>query len=346
MGEKVEGAKNEGEKKAADAGKKVDDGGNTVVYKTDMHCEGCAKKIKRAVKNFPGVEQVKTDAGANKLTVTGKMDPAALKARLEEKIKKKVDIVSQPAKKEGGGGGGGDKKAEDKSEKPSEKKAEEKKPADKPKEKEAAAPKESTVPLKIRLHCEGCIQKMRSKILKFKGVSAVSFDMAKDLVTVVGTMDTKTLVPYLSERFKRPVDVIAPAKKDDGAAKKDDKKPAAGGGEKKERVAEKKEEKKEEKEEKKEAAPGGGGEKKEAAPGGGGSMVVNKMEYSGYPYAASTSYWYDPAHVYNHNKFVMEAQEHQAHVSQGYGNYAMPTEHYPAAPGMFSDENPNGCSVM
>ena len=55
MSQKVEGVKNEGEKKAADAGKKVDDGSNTVVYKTDMHCEGCAKKIKRAVKNFPGM---------------------------------------------------------------------------------------------------------------------------------------------------------------------------------------------------------------------------------------------------------------------------------------------------
>ncbi|KAL6138541.1 hypothetical protein ACLB2K_063822 [Fragaria x ananassa] len=345
MGEKVEGVKNEGEKKAADAGKKVDDGSNTVVYKTDMHCEGCAKKIKQAVKNFPGVEQVKTDAGANKLTVTGKMDPAALKAKLEEKIKKKVDLVSpQPAKKEGGGGGG-DKKADEKSEKPSEKKAEEKKPADnKPKQKEAAAPKESTVPLKIRLHCEGCIQKMRSKILKYKGVSTVSFDMAKDLVTVVGTMDTKALVPYLSEKFKRPVDVIALAKDDGAGAKKDEKKPAAEGGEKKDGGGDKKEEKKEGK---KEAAPGGEKkeEKKDAAGGGGGGAVVNKMEYSGYPYAASTSYWYDPGHVYNHNKFVMEAQEHQAHVNQGYGHYAMPMEHYPA-PQMFSDENPNGCSVM
>lgn len=53
----MEGAKNEGDKKpAADAGgKKVDDGSTTVVLKTEMHCEGCAKKIKRAVKNFPGM---------------------------------------------------------------------------------------------------------------------------------------------------------------------------------------------------------------------------------------------------------------------------------------------------
>lgn len=191
------------------------------------------------------------------------------------------------------------------------------------------------------------LQSLTKKLIA--GVSTVSFDMPKDLVTVKGIMDTKDLIPYLKEKFKRPVDVVPPAKKDDGAgAKKDEKKEAAGGGEKKDGGGEKKEEKKEGK---KEAAPGGGGEKKEekkeAAPAGGGGAVVNKMEYSGYPYAASTSYWYDPGHVYNHNKFVMEAQEHQAHVSQGYGNYndAMPMEHYPA-PQMFSDENPNGCSVM
>lgn len=48
----MEGAK----KPAADAGgKKVDDGLTTVVLKTEMHCEGCAKKIKRAVKQFPGM---------------------------------------------------------------------------------------------------------------------------------------------------------------------------------------------------------------------------------------------------------------------------------------------------
>lgn len=176
------------------------------------------------------------------------------------------------------------------------------------------------------------LQSLTKKLIA--GVSAVSFDMPKDLVTVKGIMDTKDLVPYLQEKFKRPVNVVPPAKKDDGAgAKKEEKKEAAGGGEKKDGGGEKKEEKKE--------------GKKEAAPAGGGGAVVNKMEYSGYPYAASTSYWYDPAHVYNHNKFVMEAQEHQAHVSQGYGNhnYAMPMEHYPA-PQMFSDENPNGCSVM
>lgn len=57
------------------------------------------------------------------MTVIGKVDPAAIKEKLEQKTKKKVELVSPQPKKDGGG----DKKAE---EKPAEKKPEEKKPAE------------------------------------------------------------------------------------------------------------------------------------------------------------------------------------------------------------------------
>lgn len=53
--QKKEAPKNDGEKKSADAAPKKDDGVVTVVLKTDIHCEGCAKKIKRAVKKFEGM---------------------------------------------------------------------------------------------------------------------------------------------------------------------------------------------------------------------------------------------------------------------------------------------------
>lgn len=74
-----------------------------------------------------GVEDVKTDCAANKLMVTGKANPVAIKERLEQKTKKKVELVSPQPKKDGGG----DKKPEEKSEKKEEKKKEEDK---KPKE--------------------------------------------------------------------------------------------------------------------------------------------------------------------------------------------------------------------
>ncbi|KAG7964388.1 hypothetical protein I3843_09G167800 [Carya illinoinensis] len=328
MGEKVQGEKNEGEKKAAD---KKDDGKATAVFKMEMHCEGCAKKIRRAVRGLDGVEDVKTDCAANKLTVTGKADPAAIKERLEEKTKKKVELVSPQPKKDGGG----EKKPEEKSEKKEEKKEEKKKEDDK-------KPKESSLVLKIRLHCEGCIQKIKKIILKFDGVEKVVVDAMKDLVTVKGTMDVKELVPYLKQKLKGNVEVVPP-KKDEGGDKK--AKEAGGGGDKKE----------------KEAGGGGDGGKKEE--GGGTKVEVSKMEYHGYPYGAPMHHWQEgQSSSYAQSYPMMDVQHHQqgyglvnhAYANQGYANqgyvdhpgYVVPANHPMHAPQMFSDENPNACSVM
>ncbi|KAF2312151.1 hypothetical protein GH714_028296 [Hevea brasiliensis] len=111
-------------------GDKKDDAKVVSVYKMDMHCEGCAKKIKRAVKHLEGVEEVKTDCEGNKLTVTGNVDPAKVKASWRRKTKKKVEIVSPQPKKDGG-----DKKPEQKAEK----KPEEKNPRRRNHPKEEAA---------------------------------------------------------------------------------------------------------------------------------------------------------------------------------------------------------------
>ncbi|GLT89804.1 hypothetical protein SLE2022_077740 [Rubroshorea leprosula] len=320
MGEKKENAK------SADAG---GDDKVTAVYKIDMHCEGCAKKIKRVIKHSDGVEEVKTDCGANKLTVIGKMDPAKIKERLEEKINKKVELVSPQPKKDGGGG---DKKTDEK--KP-EKKPEEKK--EEKKDEKKAAPKESSVVLKIRLHCEGCIKKIQKIILKIKGVQSVTIDAGKDLVTVKGTMDEKELVPYLKEKLKRNVELV-PAKKEEGAGEKKEK---DGGGEKKG----------------KEAAAAGG-EKKEGGGGGGeAKMEMNKMEYHGSAYPPQPMYWYDgQAHGQAYGQGYggpSYAVENYAGPSHGYVNYGYVNQGYELdprhplhAPQMFSDENPNACSVM
>ncbi|KAG6771865.1 hypothetical protein POTOM_023258 [Populus tomentosa] len=343
MGAEKEGAKAEAEKKpAADAGEKKDEAKVISVYKLDIHCEGCAKKIRHAVKHLEGVEGLKTDCAGNKLTVTGKVDPAKIKARLEEKTKRKVEIISPQPKKDDGAAaaGGGDKKADEKPEKkPEGKKEEAKKP-----------PPESTVVLKIRLHCEGCISKIKKIISKIKGVSSVTVDAAKDLVTVKGTMDVKDLAPYLNEKLRRAVEVVPPKKEEE---KKDKAAPADGGGEKKEKGGEAKgEEKKKE---------GDGGKKEEAA---GAKVEVSKMEYSGYP-APTPTYWFDG--VFGQNHVVESYNNHYDHQynnnQQGYyamnqpgmggnqpgmgGNYGFLLDHHhPHAPQIFSDENPNACSIM
>lgn len=170
-------------------------------------------------------------------------------------------------------------------------------------------------------------------------------DAAKDLVTVTGTMDVKDLVPYLKEKLKRNVEVVPP-KKEEGGEKKDKQ----GGGDKKDGGGEKKDGGGEKKEGDAKAAGGGGDGGKKEGGSDNAKMEVSKMEYFGYPHPAST-YWYDAPVLSAHNNYVMEAHAHQAHVSQAYTSqayanqgYAVPMDQY--HPQMFSDENPNACSVM
>ncbi|KAJ7976920.1 Heavy metal-associated isoprenylated plant protein [Quillaja saponaria] len=326
MGEKQD-VKNETEKKP-DAGAKKDDSPPTVVLKIDIHCEGCAKKIRRAVRHLEGVEDVKTDMSANKLTVIGRVDPTKIQEKLAGKTKKKVDLVSPQPKKDAGG----DKKPDEKSEKKSdEKKAEDKKP------------EESTVAMKIRLHCDGCISKIRKIIQKIKGVESVNLDGAKDLVTVKGTMDGKELVEYLKEKLKRSVEVVPPKKAEDKKDKDGEKKEnKEGGGEKKKEA-----------DGKPAAAVGDGGKKEE---GGGAKVEVNKLEHYGY---APPTYYYD-GHVADqastsyameyHPGYANQGYVNQGYVNPGYVNQGYPVEHpfymRPQPPQIFSDENPNACSVM
>ncbi|XP_031395371.1 heavy metal-associated isoprenylated plant protein 5-like isoform X2 [Punica granatum] len=300
----VEVAKNEGEKKdaapAADAGAKKDDGNDIIVLKMDMHCEGCAKKYRQAIRNFKGVEDVKADISNHTLTVTGKVDPAKIKARLEEKTRKKVDIISPLPKKDAAPAG--DKKP----------------PADEKKE-EDKKPKQTTVVLKIRLHCHGCIQNIRKLILKIKGVDSVNIEAAKDLVAVTGTMDVKELAPSLKEKLKRGVEVVPPpTKKDGGGADKKEGKDSGGG-------------------DKKEGKEAGGGDKKDGkeAPAPAPAPAATEKEEGGDGSKTDDGYVEPPASVYAHA------------VHEGYSHYPQyPVDPWLHAPQMFSDENPNACSVM
>ncbi|CAH8313087.1 unnamed protein product [Eruca vesicaria subsp. sativa] len=394
MGEKKEETaqtKPEGEKKPV----------NVVVMKLDMHCEGCGKKIKRLLKHYKGVEDVQIDYKDNKMTVVGNVDAAAVRDKVAERIKRKVEIVSPKKETPPPPSGDGEKKPED------EKPAAEKKPAgegkDEKKKKEEgektappppapAPPKESTVVLKTKLHCEGCEHKIKKIVNKIKGVNSVAIDSTKDLVIVKGIIDVKQLTPYLNEKLKRTVEVVPP-KKEEGATVA--AAPVPAGGEKKDKDAGEKKESKNV-EEKKDGGGGekkeikdvgekkdtGGEKKKEVAPVGGGdggaTMDVKKSEYSGYGYPPQPMYYYPPGQMYGQH-YMMQGQSsqsyvqepyvnqgyvHESYTNQGYGQgygqeapppppqqymnhqgYADPYAHM-RAPQMFSDENPEGCSVM
>ncbi|KAL3327730.1 hypothetical protein AABB24_035415 [Solanum stoloniferum] len=146
-------------------------------------------------------------------------------------------------------------------------------------------------------------------------------------------MDLKELIPYLKDKLKRNVEIIPPKKDDGGGEKKE------GGGDKKVESNEKKE----------------GESKAEGSKGVETKSEANKLEY--YGYNAQTHYampmynqsymnqdygvtMYDPG--YNaHTGYAMEYGYHQP----SYVPPPPPTTYLNNAQ-MFSDENPNGCSVM
>jgi len=60
-----------------------------------MHCEGCARKVRRSLKDFPGVEEVITDCKSHMVVVKGeKAEPLKVLERIQKKGHRKVELLS------------------------------------------------------------------------------------------------------------------------------------------------------------------------------------------------------------------------------------------------------------
>ncbi|KAL6990516.1 hypothetical protein U1Q18_042539 [Sarracenia purpurea var. burkii] len=66
-----------------------------IVLRVYMHCEGCAKKVRRCLKGFDGVEDVRTDCRTHKVVVKGeKADPVKVLERVQKKSHRQVELLS------------------------------------------------------------------------------------------------------------------------------------------------------------------------------------------------------------------------------------------------------------
>ncbi|KAL6613777.1 hypothetical protein ACP70R_036047 [Stipagrostis hirtigluma subsp. patula] len=68
-----------------------------VILETEVHCVGCARKIRKAVENLHGVEGVWASPETGLVVVNGPVDAAALRWRIETKMRRAVTIVSDGA---------------------------------------------------------------------------------------------------------------------------------------------------------------------------------------------------------------------------------------------------------
>ncbi|RDX87943.1 Heavy metal-associated isoprenylated plant protein 7, partial [Mucuna pruriens] len=267
-----------------------------VVLKVYMHCEGCARKVRRSLRGFPGVEDVVTDCKSHKVVVKGeKADPLKVLERVQRKSHRKVELLSPipkpPAEEE-------KKPQENEKPKPEEKKEE------LLKFDFIVQPGVILVVLRVHMHCEACAQEIKRRIERMKGVESAEADLKSSEVSVKGVFETAKLVEHVYKRTgKHAVVVKEEAEKKEEEGKEEKK---AEEGEKKEKGSGEDEEKKEKKEAESEAKAEEAGTEENAV------MEVKKHEY-----------YYNPP--------SMELF------------YAYPGVQYP--PQMFSDENPNACSV-
>ncbi|KAH1115394.1 hypothetical protein J1N35_008772 [Gossypium stocksii] len=258
-----------------------------------------------------GVETVKTESNSNKVTVTGAVDPAAIKEKLVKKTRKNVDLVSPQPKKD-------DNKEEKKEKKPEKNQASDdnnnKKPEKKPKE----APV-TTADLKVQLkcQCQGCIVKIRKILSDTKGVHEFKVDEVKEMVTVKGTMDVKAVAEALKDKLKKSVEIVPPKKEKDGKNEGGENGGGGDGGKKKNKG-------------------GNGGAEDGGHGGGGGKMEGSKMELMVQP-----QFGYMPAYPgYGHPGYGFGYGHGYSGYVPGYPVSVHPPHH------MFNDENPNACAIM
>ncbi|KAL2457276.1 Heavy metal transport/detoxification superfamily protein [Forsythia ovata] len=280
-----------------------------IILKVYMHCEGCARKVRRCLKGFQGVEDVITDYKTSKVIVKGeKADPIKVLERVQRKSHRQVELLSPIPKP-----------PTEEPKKPEEKevaKAEEKKPE----------PPAITVVLQVYMHCEACAQEIRKRIQKMKGVESAEPDLKSSQVTVKGVFEPENIVDYVYKRTGKQAVImkVEPEKKErekekenEKDEKKDGKKAEDG-----EKVAKKGGEEGKENKEGGGDNGGGGGEeppaKPEVEPGVDTKLELKKNEF----------YYSSPQNT---------QIQPQRYVQEYYYEYP---------PQIFSDENPNACSVM
>ncbi|PAN39826.1 hypothetical protein PAHAL_7G271300 [Panicum hallii] len=175
----------------------------TAVYKVHVHCGQCARDIQTQFTEFQGVEEVKVDAGAGKVTVKGfGFDVEKLRAKVEKGCRKKVELVV-PAKKE-----------------------EDVVTEVKTKEEEL-----KVITVKVPLHCPDCAVRVKEILLEHKSIYAAKTDLGKNTCTVEGAIDEKKLVEYIYQRTRKKGVVEKIEKKvivkEEVEVKKDEKKEVA-----------------------------------------------------------------------------------------------------------------------
>ncbi|XP_069147503.1 heavy metal-associated isoprenylated plant protein 7-like isoform X1 [Solanum lycopersicum] len=170
--------------------KREEEEAQEMVLKVDLHCEGCARKVARALKGLQEIDEVTIDYEESKVVVKGKnVDPLKVCERVERKSGRKVELISHMTKP-----------FEENTKEEEIKKEEEKK--DEP-------PPEITLVLNVQMHCDACAQVLQKQIRKIKGVECVTTDIEKSQVIIKGfNIDPEKLTKEVNKRSGKQASLV------------------------------------------------------------------------------------------------------------------------------------------
>ncbi|XP_004986553.1 heavy metal-associated isoprenylated plant protein 9 [Setaria italica] len=162
-----------------------------VVLSMDVHCDSCAKKIRKAVMKVPGAESVTASFETGLVVVEGPADATALRARLQAMTKKDVKVVSDGAEENGEAAGAGAGSAS------------------------AYTYPATPILLEMELHCRSCADRVERRVMEIPGVDAVTTDVPARRVKVTGTADASVVATSLEVRMRKPVRVVSDPQRPD-----------------------------------------------------------------------------------------------------------------------------------
>ncbi|KAF8042692.1 hypothetical protein BT93_A1121 [Corymbia citriodora subsp. variegata] len=229
------------------------------------------------------------------------------------------------------------------------------------------------VHLKIRMYCQdGCIPQTRKTLMEFTGVKSVEVDASKHLVIVVGAINVKELVAHLKETLNRSVEVVHVQNDNVAGDNKEVKateietlrKPAAAraDGRNKKDVEIKKEVKKEVKdieikkkfrdvkeEDKKYSLHDGGdgGTEEDREDTKGKEGVEDKVkEAKGRGYISHAGKEHKDLEREGDSRSYHQNYGNQVYLRYGQSNYDHISAYHNGGIQIFSDENPNSCTIL
>ncbi|KAK4268019.1 hypothetical protein QN277_024726 [Acacia crassicarpa] len=203
------------------------------IYKVNLHCQQCVRKIKKHLLVTQGVQNVETDMEKGEIKVKGKLDPLKILELIEKKSNKKVELISPKIKIEP--------------------------PKEKPKEIKKE-PIIRTITAKVHMHCDKCERDLKTKLIKHRGIFSVKTDQEAEIVIIEGSIEPERLLRFLKRKVHKNAEIISSKDekkvedKEKGKAVESTKEKGEGKstGESKEKEKEKKKGGEQEKEEKRE----------------------------------------------------------------------------------------------